>query len=375
MKRAYTVFALVAALILQQGCAKSVSESDNEASKRYIDAWMSLNYPEVYSAGTVGDGIWIIDDKEGTGKSAGETDFAFIEYRCLTLKNEISESSYENDARLLGSFSNGAYYGPEAANLGTSSVVACIRGAIVGGNGLEPMKVGGTRKFVSPGWLNSTTYYNTPEEYFEKVTGSSHAIYEVTLTGVTDDISQYEVDLIEKTLASNSLSAFIKELERKDWGQIDTTGNGWGFYFRSLYLPDSDDEEEEEDEDDEEEEVSWAEGEEIYINYTGRLLNGKVFDTTIRDTARFYGIESASKSYEPVLATMSKTYTSITLTSDDTSVIDGFSYLLYKMKPYEKALGVFVSDRGYQSTGSSPGIPGYAPLIFEVEITEVDSDD
>ncbi|MCQ2143433.1 MAG: FKBP-type peptidyl-prolyl cis-trans isomerase [Bacteroidales bacterium] len=358
---------LAASFCLLHGCAKVITETDNQASKRYIDAWMSLNYPEAFEAGTVCDGIWILSDEEGTGRAVGEKDLVFIESRTMTLDGEISESSLEEDARLLGTFSNGTYYGPKAADLGATTLAACVREALIGGEGLAPMKVGGKRTFISPSWLITTTYRDSAEEYFKNVTGGSHAMYEISLTGATDDILQYEVDLVEDALESNGPSAFIKELEGEDWGPVDTVGNGWGFYFRSLALP--------EDADSDWKEGDWKEGQEIHINYTGRLLNGKVFDTTIRDTARFYGIESASKTYGPVLATMSKTYSSITLTDNDTKVIDGFSYLIYKMRPYEKALGVFVSGRGYEATGSAPGIPGYAPLIFEVEITDVTSDE
>jgi FKBP-type peptidyl-prolyl cis-trans isomerase len=36
----------------------------------------------------------------------------------------------------------------------------------------------------------------------------------------------------------------------------------------------------------------------------------------------------------------------------------------------EKGVGVFYSNLGYQYSGSGASIPGYAPLIFEVEIVE-----
>lgn len=362
MKRTDIILVSMAAALALCECAKTINETDNDANKRYIEAWMSLNYPEAYTGGSVCDGIWVVADEPGTGEAILEDDFAFVNYRAYDLNKEISESTFEEDARRLGTFSNAAYYGPKIFPM-TGSMVTGLREAITGGNGLDPMKVGGKRTVVIPNWLNSTNSYKSADEYFKNVTGTSPSIYEIELTDFTSDIVQYEADEIEKFLRANGPSAFIKELEGKDWGQVDSTGNGWGFYYRLLASPD---------------EVvtkEWANGDKIYINYTGRLLNGKVFDTTIRDTARFYGIESKSKKYEPVQANMSNEYTDITLTSEGTSVIDGFSFLISKMKPYEKALGVFCSDRGYKATGTSPGIPGYAPLIFEVEITTVESND
>ena len=65
----------------------------------------------------------------------------------------------------------------------------------------------------------------------------------------------------------------------------------------------------------------------FYINYIGRLLNGQVFDTTVEDTAKFYGIYSSSKTYEPKKVKLSENYKDITLggssTSDGITTING----------------------------------------------------
>ena len=42
---------------------------------------------------------------------------------------------------------------------------------------------------------------------------------------------------------------------------------------------------------------------------------------------------------------------------------------LKQMKAGEKGLGIFTSDLGYQASGSGSSIPGYAPLVFEIELT------
>ena len=36
----------------------------------------------------------------------------------------------------------------------------------------------------------------------------------------------------------------------------------------------------------------------------------------------------------------------------------------------EKGIGVFYSPLGYNYSGSGASIPGYAPLIFEIEVVE-----
>ena len=109
----------------------------------------------------------------------------------------------------------------------------------------------------------------------------------------------------------------------------------------------------------------------IYINYTGRLLNGRVFDTTVADTAKMYGIYSSSKTYSPISVQYNHDdYTGITITSNKTSVIDGFSYMLWRMGPFEEGTGIFLSKLGYASSGSGSAIPAYSPLRFDIEVVE-----
>ena len=38
------------------------------------------------------------------------------------------------------------------------------------------------------------------------------------------------------------------------------------------------------------------------------------------------------------------------------------------MQAYEKGVGIFYSDLGYSYSGSGKSIPGYAPLVFEIEL-------
>ena len=90
-------------------------------------------------------------------------------------------------------------------------------------------------------------------------------------------------------------------------------------------------------------------GDTITINYEGRFLNGKFFDSTIKRKQPFqfvYGTEW--------------------------QVIKGIEEGLGLMCEGEKALLILPSDMGFGSEGSSTGIvPPFTSLIYEVEIIKV----
>ena len=104
----------------------------------------------------------------------------------------------------------------------------------------------------------------------------------------------------------------------------------------------------------------------IYINYTGKLLNGQVFDTTNERLAKDMGIWSSTRNYAPVSIKWGEDYSDITLSGS--TVITGFALTLWQMRAFESGVGVFTSDYGYGVSGSGHSIPPYAPLIFEIEI-------
>jgi FKBP-type peptidyl-prolyl cis-trans isomerase len=80
-------------------------------------------------------------------------------------------------------------------------------------------------------------------------------------------------------------------------------------------------------------------GQTINLNYTGKLLSGKKFDS-----GNFNFVLGAGR------------------------VIKGFDEGVAKMKVGEKATLIFPSSIGYGYAGSGKDIPPYAPLLFEVEV-------
>jgi len=90
-------------------------------------------------------------------------------------------------------------------------------------------------------------------------------------------------------------------------------------------------------------------GDTITINYEGRFLNGKFFDSTKKRNQPFqfvYGTEW--------------------------QVVKGLEEAIGMMKEGEKSLVILPSDLAFGNEGSSTGmIPPFTSLIFEVEILSV----
>ena len=85
--------------------------------------------------------------------------------------------------------------------------------------------------------------------------------------------------------------------------------------------------------------VKVAKGQTIYVNYAGRLLTDEQFD---------------AGNFSFVLGSG--------------GAIAGFEEGIAKMKIGEKATLIFPSALGYGSRGSGSSIPGYSPLVFDIEV-------
>ena len=218
---------------------------------------------------------------------------------------------------------------------------------------ISSMRAGGSVKVIVPGWLQTNKRYGSQAEYLANVSGSSaSAIYEITLHELIRDEKKWEADSIGRYISHNFPGKSVLDSLR------------YGFYYFRTGAPSSD-------------RVIPADTT-VYINYTGRLLNGTVFDTNVKDTAKFYGLYSATRSYGPTVVQWysstsddngeSEDYRDIKLDSSD--IIDGFAYALSQMHPHEKGTTIFYSGAGYMAAGSGDAIPGFSPLRFDIEIVD-----
>ena len=351
-----TILYLSLAALLLAGCAKSPNTGVNDANKRYLDAWILVNHPDAVSTGL---GAYILEDTPGTGVAAGSSDtypYVRVDYTIRSLDGTVQSTTSEALSKQLGTYteneSKNPYYGPVVWYRGSNSLVAGLEEAI------SSMAVGGRRTMVIPGWLmgvnastNVALRYDTAAEYLEKVQGGTPVIYELELKEAIADVQKWQIDSIGRYLAGRFP------------GKSAADSTKYGFYYFRTGAPSS--------------EKTFKNDTTIYINYTGRRLDGTVFDTSIADTAKYYGIYSASRTYGPCKITWyssEKDYTSITMTSSGSSsssgVINGFSCGLDQMHPHEKGSAIFTSNWGYGVSGSGLPIPGYSPLRFDFEIVD-----
>lgn len=345
MKNLYKYIFLAAAAVIPASCARTISEGVNEAEQRYFNAWLKVN--GISESQKTGRGIYILEKTEvEAGALVGADGYAIVEYTTTDLEGNITDYTDMEQAKQLGTYSPGSYYGPQVWTTKAETIRAGLYDGIAG------MKTGESRRFIVPSWLMSYKNLATEAEYLAVSSDNSTTIFDVTVKDFTKDINQWQFSKILQTINNNDFydGAF------NGTNIEDTTGVAYGMFYKTLEGI--------------EEENAFKGDTTIYINYTGKLLNGLIFDTNVERIAKDNDVYSASRTYGPTAVQWGESWSEITL--DDSEVIGGFSRTLWqmgKLRKGSKGVGIFYSELGYGYSGSS-NIPGYAPLIFEIEFVD-----
>ena len=101
-------------------------------------------------------------------------------------------------------------------------------------------------------------------------------------------------------------------------------------------------------------------GQVVTANYTGRFLNGQVFDTSIESVAIDAGVFSENRQYEPFTFTIGG------------RVILGWNVAFKLLNAGSKATLIFPSYMAYGPRGSG-SIPPNTVLLFEVELISIEN--
>jgi FKBP-type peptidyl-prolyl cis-trans isomerase FklB len=105
--------------------------------------------------------------------------------------------------------------------------------------------------------------------------------------------------------------------------------------------------------------IKVQDGDTLRVDYTGKLLSNKVFDSSIESVARTAGIFALGRAYIPLKFPLGRGL-----------LIPGFEYGVSQMEKGDKATVFIPSMFGY-GNNSSGDIPANSPLIFELSLIDV----
>lgn len=335
---------LITVAVLLSSCAKNVSVETRALEAQALASYMEKYYSGAYEKTTMGVYVFTADEIPGTGAQYGSMAYIRVDYTTEDRAGRFSMSTLADVNKKNGTYSSRNYYGPQVMYCAENSLKAGVEELLTGnGTTLGPMKIGGTRKALIPGWLMTVSRHGSEAEYIKNVSGTE-AVYTVTLVDTFADEEKWEKDSLARFIAANYPDA------------VEDTEIGGGWYFvvtkasTDTELLDSEST--------------------VYCYYTLRDLAGRVIDTNVEKVARDNDFYSSSSTYEPSLINWNADYTKITMTTSETDVVDGFANAFLHLKQYEAGKAIFWSGLGYYSTGSGNLIPAYSPLCFDIELTE-----
>lgn len=108
--------------------------------------------------------------------------------------------------------------------------------------------------------------------------------------------------------------------------------------------------------------IKAVKGRKVKVNYTGKLIDGKIFDTSIKADAMKGNVYNEKRPYQPIEFTLGRG-----------DVIPGWDEAISMMKVGGKAKLVIPSKLGYGEKGVGSTIPPCSILIFEVELVSVEN--
>ena len=157
--------------------------------------------------------------------------------------------------------------------------------------------------------------------------------FAIKINGVRkqEDMPEYEREKIDKYLKDNNLTA--KTTESGLSYVIEKEGTG--------AIP--------------------KKGDTISVKYTGKLLNGTVFDTSVEEVAKSNNVFNPGRQYVPLRFPLGVQ-----------PMIKGWEEAMYLMKEGTVAKLLIPSQLGYGERGSGRQISPYATLLFEIELTKVE---
>ena len=104
-------------------------------------------------------------------------------------------------------------------------------------------------------------------------------------------------------------------------------------------------------------------GDTVLVNYAGRNLEDKVFDSSIEAIAKQAGLQQPGRTYEPIVVYVGSAGT-------EHSVIEGWNEGLLLLNEGSKATFMVPSNLGYGAQGQGE-IKPFSTLVFDLELVKV----
>jgi FKBP-type peptidyl-prolyl cis-trans isomerase len=101
-------------------------------------------------------------------------------------------------------------------------------------------------------------------------------------------------------------------------------------------------------------------GDTVIVNYTGRSLDGKVFDTSIAANGEKAGLERPAEAYQPFQFVLG-----------NSEVIPGWDEGLLLLNEGSKATFMIPSKLAYGERGSGETIKPFSTLLFDIELVKI----
>ncbi|NWJ50719.1 MAG: FKBP-type peptidyl-prolyl cis-trans isomerase [Bacteroidetes bacterium] len=255
-------------------------------------------------------GLYFIEDTKGKGAKPGPKDYVKVHYSVSTIEGKVFYSSFKNPE-------------PHLMQMDGQLETQGLK------EGLSLMTKGSKVRLIVPSKLAFGQGNNSVEPY-------TPLLYEVQLVDIMSK-AQYdkEQDRLKKKAITDAENAKKQEPELlKKYvseNKITVAPTASGLYYVELKKGTG---------------KAAEKGKRVKVHYEGKLLNGKVFDSS----------KKHGQPFEFVLG--------------QNQVIPGWDEALLKMKVGGKAKLILPSSLGYGAQ-AMPTIPAYSPLIFEVELLDV----
>ncbi|TAE70606.1 MAG: hypothetical protein EAZ85_11680 [Bacteroidetes bacterium] len=269
---------------------------------------------------------YVITKKNPTGAPAKNGVNVGVNYVGQLLNGKVFDTSIKEVAQKAGKFVEGTPYEPLRFMLGQQGI---IRGW---NDGIILMRTGEKATLLVPSYLAYGERSPTPD-----IPANSILRFDVELTQVE----------LTKTDAERK-SDEMKEIQNyaiKSKLKLSKTASGLHYVITKKNPTGK----------------QATNGSNVSVSYVGQLLNGKIFDTSIKEIAEKAGKYMAGRPYEPYKFPLGQS-----------RVIKGWDEGIALMKTGEQAILLVPSSLAYGDRPPTPDIPVNGILRFDVELTQVD---